>query len=250
MRAIIFATRHAHDNATLHTLADAPALAIWRPLLQTELLVRAKRTADAKALLAQPWEANAPPFTIVYRAETMAQLGDPTSALDFLLQQRTQLDDEAYWTVRLHCLAAAGANRILRNEFQISLLDQPLNQPRLKMMCAQLIRHPDRSLFEAVYAKVESAHMPLTDDTAGGWFSLQCTAGAVGDDARLHTLTLRLRQASHTPFSALLTVETFFKDRLPEAGATNFLPFLPVPLEVAYALIDRYPGREGAPAIP
>ena len=247
MRTLLFATRHAHDDSELKALArgTTPATAAWQPLLQTELLLRAGRKADALRRATEPWPRNAPPFTVVYRAELIAQLGEPLAALDFLIQHRSELDDEAYWTVRLHCLALAGSIQILRAEFQAALLDQPLNQPRLKMMCAQLIRHPDDVLFQRVYEKADSSHMSLNDATAGGWFSLQCTAGAVGDFARLHTLTLRLRQASQTPFAALLQVEGFFRSKLPESSATSFLPFLPVPLEVTYALIDRYSGREG-----
>jgi hypothetical protein len=203
---------------------------------------------DALALLRKPWPPSAPPFTVLYRAEAIAALGDPAAALDFLIEQRAQVDDEAYWTVRLHCLALIGATQTLRNEFTAVLLDQPLTQPRLKMMCAQLIRHPDPTLFNRVYEAVERAHMPFNDETAGGWFSLLCTAGAVGDQTRLHSLTLRLRDQTQSAFNALLAVEAFFRDRVPEATPTSFLPVLPVPLEIAYALIERYPGRTG-PAI-
>lgn len=247
MRTLLFATRHSHNDAALRTLESSKdaSVAVWRPLLQTELLITGGQRAAALRRASEPWPAKAPAFTVVYRAETIAQLGDPVEALDFLVQHRAQLDDEAYWTVRLHCLALAGSTQMLRQEFQVALLDPPLTQPRLKMMCAQLIRHPDPVLFERVYTKADSSHMSLNDETAGGWFSLQCTAGAVGDLVRLHTLTLRLRQASQTPFAALLQVESFFRDKVPESSATSFLPFLPVPLEVTYALIDRYAGREG-----
>jgi hypothetical protein len=247
MRALIFSTRHAHDNDTIHKLAETTdaALVAWRPLLETEILLRSKRNRDAAALVRRAWPANAPPYTVIYRAETLAQLGEPAAALDFLVAHRARLDDEAYWTVRFDCLAMIGAAQTLRSEFTAVLLDASVNQPRVKMMCAQLIRHPDKELFGRVMDKIERGHMPFNDDTAGGWFSLLCTAGAVGDQPQLRNLTLRLRQETKSNFNALLGVERFFDNKVPEAGAVSFLPALPVPLEVGYALIDRYPGREG-----
>jgi hypothetical protein len=244
IRALLFATERTGDTATLRRLvtATAPSIAAWRPVLETELLFRANQLPAARRAVESRWAPSAHPYTLVYRTEMLVRLGDPMAALDFLVQHRAQLDDEAYWTLRLHCLGSAGATQSLRNEFQAILLDAPISQPRLKMMCAQLIRHPDQVLLERVCAKVARDQMPLDDETAGGWFSLQCTAGAVGDFPQLHALTLRLRQASQTPFTALLLVESFFHGQVADTRAVTFLPFLPVPLEVTYALIERYPG--------
>lgn len=246
MRVLVFATRQIGDATVLRGLAEspAPAAVVWKTLLNTELLYQQGRREEALQLLRQSWPADSPAYTAVYRAETMADLGQPAEALDLLLQLKARqgVDDEAYLTVRLHCLALAQAEQTLRQEFQLYLLAPPLNQPRLKTMCAQLIRHPNAELFERVAAKVATESMPLNDETAGGWFSLLCTAGAVGDDAHLQALALRLRHASETPFSALQIVESFFRSSSGDKRATVFLPFLPVPLEVTYALIERYPG--------
>lgn len=247
MRALVFASRQSHDEAQLRTLlhSDVPSAQIWRNVIETELLLRSGKRDDARRRVEQAWPANTPPFGWLYRVETELAIGDPTTALDLLVQQRAKLDDEAYFTQRLHCLAVAGAEQTLRAEFESTLLVPPLNQPRLKMMCAQLIRHPDRLLFSRLVAKVDRAAMPLTDETAGGWFSLLCTAGVVGDMAQLHTYTLRLRQATETPFTALLMVESYFRGELSDKRAVSFLPYLPVPLEVSYALIERYPATQG-----
>lgn len=252
MRALLFATARTGNPAPLEQLlaAHTPATRPWTPLLKAELALRAHHTAEAQTLVEQPWPADAPAFSIVYRVETLVELGHPVAALDLLVEYRSRLDDEAYLTERLHCLAAAGAERILRQEFQRYLLDPPLTEPALKVMCAQLIRHPDPALFAAVYAKVAREPMPFRDDTAGGWFSLVCTAGAVGDTARLHAILVQLRQMSRAPFAGLVMAEAFFRNRAPDARATSFLPYLPVPLEVMYALIERYPGgRVAVPAV-
>lgn len=249
MRGLIFATRQTGDLAPLRDLAasTSPAAAPWRQVLQTELLARTGGAALTRAALLGSWDANAPGFTWVYRVESLAALGDTMAALDLLEKMRRQIDDEAWLTLRLHCLAAAGAELATRGDFDAYLLAPPLTQPRLKIMCAQLIRHPDPVLLRRVCAKVAAEAMPLTDDTAGGWFSLLCAAGAVGDEEQLHALTTRLRQASQAQFGALLVVESFFRGKLSDTRATSFLPFLPVPLEVCYALIERFPGKPSTP---
>ncbi len=252
MRAAIFASRQARTETALRALLAKPtqALRIWRPVLETELLFHANRIEEVRAAVARPWPASLPPYSFLYQAEMLVLLGNPDDALDLLVQHRIRLDDEAYFTLRLRCLAAAGATRSLRSEFKAILLDPPLNQARLKMMCAQLIRYPDPELFAQLQRKLEDTPMPLTDETAGGWFSLLCTAGALGDLDRLNTLMLRLRNAAQTPFTALQMVEAFFRGQMSDPRATTFLPFLPVPLEVGYALIERYPGKPRPAATP
>lgn len=248
MRALLFATRQTGNDARLKRLLEHanPHAVVWRPLLETELLMRAGKLREARATLNKPTPANAPPYLVLHRVETLVALDEAMAALDLLVTHRSRLDPEAYLTYRLHCLGHAGAKQSLRKEFQVFLLDAPLSQPTLKMMCAQLIRHPDNELFERVLAKVTREAMPLNDDTAGGWFSLLCTAGAVRDQSSLRALTVRLRNASSTPFMALGLVENFFRTDTPDRRATVFLPFLPVPMEVAYALIEKYPGRRAS----
>lgn len=244
MRALLFASRQLRDEADLQRLLanSARPAQPWHQLLETELLLRRHDARAARAALTAPWPTASPAFTVIYRVDALERLGEPLTALDLLVKHRPELDDEAYLTLRLDCLAEAGAQDTVHREFEIYLLSAPLTQPALKVMCAQLIRHPDIPLFEEVVAKVTREAMPLNDNTAGGWFSLLCTAGAVDDKPQLHDLTLRLRNASQTPFAALLMVEGFFNHEMSETRATSFLPFLPVPLEVTYALIERFPG--------
>lgn len=253
MRALLFATRQNHDDQPLRHLLDnhTPAAVAWHKLVQTELDWRANKTAQVRAAVEGAWPADAPPFTVIYRVETLAALGNPSGALDLLEQQRSRIDVEAWLTVRLHCLAESGAMQSVRNEVNAMLLSRPLTPPAIKIVCAQLIRHPDLQLFHDALFTFARELAPLTDETAGSWFSFLCTAGAVGDLTQLHNLALRLREASRTPFVALPIVEGFFRDNPDVRKATSFLPFLPVPNEVAYALIERYPGPRpaAAPAI-
>ena len=251
MRALLFTTRRLGSDAPLLSLlADkSPSAALWHPLLETELLLRAGRNRDVRAALDAPWPTTGPAYLIYFRVETLAALGDTFAALDLLARQPAgRIDDEAGVTLRLDAYAAGGNSGLRQREFD-RLINQ-LNLPRIKILCAHLIRYPSRPLFAQLSDRVALADLPLSTETAGIWFSLLCTAGAVGDDVRLSSLAKKLKGASSTPFLALGAIESFFRGETVEKRITSFLPILPLPLEVNYALIERFSGppRANAPS--
>lgn len=243
MRSLLFVTRQAADDAPLReVLADkSPAAAVWQPLLQTELHLRAGRNREARALLDRPWSVKAPAFTAYYQVNSLITLGDTFAALDRLAAQPPgRIDDEAGVTLRLEAYAVGRNTALLQREFDRVLAQ--LNAPRIKVLCAHLIRRPDRDLFERLCTRIDRNGLALSTENAGIWFSLLCTAGVVRDDARLHAYAVKLKEASSTPFAALTFVEGFFRGETVEKRITSFLPILPLPLEINYALIERYPG--------
>ena len=250
MRALLFATGQTGDNTLLNELAanPAPAAEVWWPLLEAERLIRNGRPREARAALDQRWPARGSPATqtyfLVYRVDALTRLHEPLAALDLLERSTGRIDDEAGVTLKLDALAEAHANQMLQREID-RLLTPRLDPPRVKVLCAQLIRHPDAAAFDRLWTKIEHDALPRTDDTAAVWFSLLCTAGAVGDKARLAELTTRLKGGS-SPFVALSVVEAFFRGEMEERQITTFLPLLPLPVEVTYALIERY--RPSPPA--
>jgi hypothetical protein len=243
IRSLLFTTRHSGDDALLRELLAnrSPVAVVWHQVLETELLLRSGRTREARAALAQTWPAQAPAFAIFYQVNALIALGDTPAALDRLAAQPAgRIDDEAGVTLRLEAYAANNYPGLLQREFD-RLLTQ-LNPPRIKILCAHLIRRPDRALFAQLCTHIERHGLELSTESAGIWFSLLCTAGAVGDEPRLRSFALRLKQASTTPFVALGVVESFFRGETVEKRITSFLPILPLPLEINYALIERYPG--------
>lgn len=250
MRALLIATRQMGDDTALRELLaqKAPAATAWHPLLDAELLLRDGKTREARQALDRPWPTDnavasaatsVAKFAAVYRVTALVQLRDPIAALDRLERHRAILDGDAYVTLRLDALATGGVKSALERDLN-SVLAGALNLPTVTTLCAHLIRHPDPELFARLCAKVEREGLALNTETAGAWFSLLCTAGAVEDQARLRELTARLREASTTPFVALSLIEAFFRGETVERRITNFLPILPLPLEVTYALIERF----------
>jgi hypothetical protein len=244
LRALLVATRQTGDEAPLREVlaAQTPLARPWHPIIETELLLRRGRTAEARAAIERPWPADAPAFTVFYRVNALIALREPLRAVDLLEQNRRQLDDEAALTLLLDAYAVSGS-RLLRQNVD-ALLAQRLNAPALKLLCAHLIRHPNTEIFEQLWARISRDPLPLNTETAGAWFSLLCAAGTVGDQERLHELTTKLKHASDTPFLALSVVEAFFRGETAERRINAFLPVIPLPLDVTYALIERY----GAPA--
>lgn len=244
MRALIFAQRRLPADRILQEMraATTPALRPWQPVLEVEALLRQGQIQAARARLDSVWPETPADFGLYYRVAVLSQLRDPMAALDVLGRGPTRLDGEATLTLRLDALAQGGIKRALQQEIDRAL-STPLNASSLslvKILCAHLIRYPDRSTFDLLVQKIAREKVPLHTESAGIWFSLFCTAGAVGDQVRLHELTARLRNASENPFMALGTVEAFFRAQTAERRITVFLPVLPLPLEVTYALLERY----------
>jgi hypothetical protein len=246
MRALLIATRQTGDDAPLRAVLEqaTPAARAWHPLVETELLLRGGKNREARLALERTWAAGgaasgAAKFAAFYRVRALLQLREPILALDLLERDRALLDGDAYVTLRLDALALARVDGPYQRDID-GFLGGTLSLPKITILCGHLIRHPNPAIFARLYAKVERDGLPLNTETAGVWFSLLCTAGAVEDGNRLRELTGRLRGASSTPFVALGLIEAFFRGETVERRITSFLPILPLPLEVTYALIERY----------
>ena len=241
MQALVFASRRLDDDAVLRGLLSEqkPAAAVWRPLLEAELLLRAGKLREVRAALERPWPANAPAFTLYYRVSTLLDLREPMAARD-VLDRHPGVDlGDARISLGWRAYAEAGAMQPLRIESE-SLLSQRLNAATVIFFCGHLIRNPDTALFERLWARLEREPLPLSTENAGAWFSLFAAAGAGNQRTRLQELGTRLKNASSTPFVALGLVEAFFRGETPDRRVTSFLPILPLPIEINYALIDRY----------
>ena len=241
MRALFFSCRRTKNDRALRELLanQAPTAAIWHRLIELERLMAERRTKEARLAIDGPWPPRSPAFALFYRVDALIEMKDVIAALDLLGRHPGVLNLEAEATLRLDGFAARGAKATLYREVD-ELLAPRLEPSTINILCAHLIRHPEQNIFNRFWEKMERATIPFTTETAGAWFSLQCAAGAVGDTTRLHEITARLKAGSKTPFFALNVVESFFRGELPGRSITSFLPILPPPLEVTYALLERY----------
>ena len=243
MRALVFATRQTRQDAPLRALRDSTATTavVWRPLVDVELLLLAGRNAEAHAALAAADWGRMPPFGVYYQVNELTNLGDVFSALDQLARNVASLDDEARVTLQLAAFARQGAQRPLQALVD-QLLGPRLTLPVVKILSAQLIRSPDPAVLNQLYARFRSEKPPFTTESAGTIFSLLCATAVNGDWAKFGEVRAIITEHAASSQAFLSAVEAFFRGRSGITRITSLLPALPLPLEVNYALIARYPG--------
>ncbi len=240
MRALIFATRETNDEAPLRQLLESPRAAAWQPLLETELLLRHGRIADARTALNRSW-TGAPPYAFFYQVSELTALGDGLAAVDLLEKNPTALDDTARVTLLLQAYASLEAVQA-RQRLITTLLEPPLKLAVVNLVAADLIRHPDAKLFGELYAKFTQAAMPLNDTSLETYIALYCAAGVVGDWTALQAIATTLQREPNGNSRTLGLAESFFRGQTTQTRIAGLLIALPAPLEVHYALLEHYPG--------
>lgn len=249
MRALIFASRQTGSEASLRQLLESAHAAIrpWHPLLETELLLRAHRVDEARSRLRQPW-LESPPFAFFYQISERIALGDGIAAVDLLEAHRARLDDNARAALLLRAYATLGASQSVER-LATRLLDPPVSLASANLVAAHLIRQPNPAVFERLFFEFGRSKIPLTDDSLETYLALYCAAGVVGDWDRMHTIAGAIRTPGRGNTLTLGAVEAFFRGQTTRTRISGLLPALPMPLEVHYALLERYPGpRTPAPA--
>ena len=248
MRALVFATRQSGHDASLRALRDSPAppAVAWRPLVDTELLLRAGRNAEARTFLDRADWSQVPPYGIYYQVSMLTDLGDVFAALDLLGRSAAQLDDETRVTLLLAAYARQGADRPLQR-LADQLLGQKLTLPVIKILAAQLIRYPNAQLLDQTCARFQADSIPFTTESSGAIFALLCAAGVNRDWSRFHELSKVILEHAGASQAFLSGVEAFFRGTSSSTRIISFLPVLPLPLEVNYALITHYAAPPAAP---
>ena len=242
MRALIFSCRQVDDSQPLKALLAnrSPAAARWRLLLQTELLSRLGRKAEARALLGRTWPPGEPGFAVYYQVSELSASGNPLGAIDELQRHAAEIDGESRVLLTIDALARAGTPHALRREVDRVLSGQP-SLSSVYLLCAELVRRPEREIFEELYDRIAGARLEVTPANLQAWLSLLCAAGVSDDRPRFHALAARLKSEPKAPSSVVSAIEGFFSGDSGIRQASSFLPYLQLPLEMDYALLERYP---------
>lgn len=244
MRALLFASRQLHtDTALRHLLASSdPAAAVWRDVLETELLLRAGHHEEAHARLNRAWN-DVPAFARFYQLAELIALGDGFAALDRLAQYGAAIDDTARATLHLEAYAQLEMPQS-RRRLIASLLTSPLNSPTIAIVTANLIRHPDPGALDSLFKKFTRERVPLTDETLEAYLSLYCALGVAGEKTKMRSVAAFIRQHGNGSQVTLASAGAFLRGETHQSRIASILPALPMPLEVHYALLERFPGPQ------
>jgi hypothetical protein len=142
-------------------------------------------------------------------------------------------------------LAGLGRQDLLRARLEKA----PINARELELVSIHLVRHPDSAVLAALGQCLQRSHLPVDASTYAANTALFLACGVSGDWDQMHATAVRLKEIAGSRMSRLEAIESYFQQK-PAAGIENILPMLPaLPLDLVYALFDRYGGTTAAAAI-
>ncbi|MEO0054250.1 MAG: hypothetical protein RLZZ50_197 [Verrucomicrobiota bacterium] len=241
-QAFLFAVRKTGDVAALEKLAASPELdPSLRRLLQLEQSLPGLSSATRVDALAAALDSGTETFAAVHILRRLLDENRPQLVWNRLAAPGIPIGDREKTRLQLDVLAKAG-NTTDRARLFRQLLTLPTQPALVEMLVSHLVLHPDTALLRALGDKLTRDPLPPGEASYPlllAWFS---ACGAVGDAtlaneaaARLATATARDSRALDYARLALLAAGQGFR-------VETILPLLqPLPLEVIYALYERYP---------
>lgn len=242
LRALLFATRQTGQDAPLRELlaSQEPGALPWHRVLEIELQLRAGQKAAARAALLQPWD-DVPAYALYYQISELTALGEGLAAVDLLGRYGPRIDDIARATLLLEAYTALDAPQS-RHRLLEALLARPATPHTVGILASHLIRHPDAAVLDLLFNKVTREETRLTDETLEEYLALYCVAGVARDWPKMQALAAFFRTQGGGSRFTLGFAGAFFRGEISSRRISSVLPALPMPLEVQYALLERYPG--------
>ena len=240
MRALVTSSRRLHSPTALQALRGNPRMAPWEPLLAAEVALEEGRMDDYRSRLRAAWPPGTPSYALAYRLSHLIDEGQTIAALDELERLGTSIETPERILIRLKGLAVAGAT-VRRERETRALFDGALSLPLVDVICVHLIDYPDSESLHALYTTLSSKNPQITPESAPTWMALFCAAGVARDRPLLDDLTVRLRACPFAPGRVVAATHDFFLGETAERRISTLLPFLPVSIEVEYALLEHAP---------
>lgn len=250
--AFLFANRRTGDTKLLAALIKQTELPSWTTRLLT--LTADLRTAsheDARRLLVAAADEAGDAYSFFQVCRELITRGFAREALTVMDRRAGLLGTRDSVSLRLDALATIGWDTTRRSEVESLLVANP-TPVVVELLSAHLIRFPNDSLRNLLFARLEQNPLPAAGDNYSAFLSLFFAAGAGRDKVQLDWSATRIRSAVHGEYKSLDTIISNLMGDLKKTRIENYLPALqPIPLEITYALFDHYdPVGPTIPATP
>ncbi len=241
VQAFLFAQLRLDDYAALSVMLETDNFpTALRPLFALELHAAQQPNPDRLVLLREAATAATDNFTAYYLARRLITLGDAGTALNLASKPTSPLADREKVRLRLDGLAGAGRNTE-RASLVVALLERPIHPALCELIGAHLVLFPQEELARRFLQKMRSDPLPAGDALYPQTLSLFLACAATGDPELLRAASAQVEAVLGREFKALDVVKTAFAENRGRLRPENILPFLqPLPLDVAYALYERY----------
>ncbi|MBI3886131.1 MAG: hypothetical protein HY302_10425 [Opitutae bacterium] len=242
LHALFFAVRQTHDAHFLNELlARPPAVPDWcMQLIRIEAALLQGRLASVERQLTSPDAAPASPYVPYYQIDRLIASGRYDDAIAMLDAYGPRLSPDEATFHRLRIYAARGWTSLAEIEFD-DVLSRPLTPRQITLICAQLVRQPNRTLLSRYFVRFVRARLPLTTENYPLFSATFCAAAVNGNWERAADLASMLRQLTGTEAQSFQALQEFLRRGGAAKRIDLVLPAIALPIEVTYALLERYP---------
>jgi hypothetical protein len=242
LNAFLFANRRTGDAAARNRLAAARTLPDSARFLLTlaDDLEKKPSPADTRERLSKAAAEAGDPLSFFNVLRQFVSRGFGEDALHWIDRRPGLIGPRDLVPLRLDALATARWSTLLHREVE-TLLGPPPHPVIVELLSAHLIRHPDATVRDLLFARLERDPLPAAPASYSAYLSLFCAAGAGRDLPRLHTTAARIKEVLRDDFKSLDAVGESLVKHSRNQRIENYLPALqPLPLDVSYALFEHY----------
>lgn len=240
LHALLFAARQSADpQALAAVLAADHGLPDWcTEILRGEQLLLQNRPDQALAVLRRTPPRDAPGYFPTFQADRLLRAGYPDLAAASLETNagRVPADEAAF--LRLRVFQAKAWDSLIETEVD-NLLHLPLTPRLATLFCAYLAEPRQAGIAPRFLQRFAAAGPAISEESLPVYQAVYLVAAAGGDPAQADQIAAAIKSLTGSDAKALHELGSLLKARAPAGEVAQFLPLVPLPLEMVYAILER-----------
>ncbi len=246
LHALLFATRQTQDHAVLRPLLNnEQGLPNWCiELIGIEQLLLENHLDQASPRLNRI-HSRPVAYVPAYQADRLLRLGRAEQAGKLIDAYGAQLPPDEAAFLRLRALRAQKWTSLLDSEYE-ALLSYPLTPRLAALFCAALLDEPAPELLTRFLDRFLQNGPAFTNETLPLYHAAYLIALVGGETTRAEKISDVISHFSSSSTKPLRHLGELLQAGAPPAQIVHLMPFVPLPLEVIYAIHQR----QTAPASP